>query len=66
MRTIIHCEQSRDAGRAIVEYARARGAGEIIIGSHQFLGDLGCDLGPTAQHVLKNANCPVLLWHENA
>ena len=66
VRLITHCEQSRDAGRAIVEYAREHGLREIFIGSHQFLGDVGFDLGTTAAHVLKNAPCPVLLWHENA
>ncbi len=65
VRVITHCEQSRDAGRAIVEYARERGMREIFIGSHQFLGDVGFDLGTTAAHVLKHAHCPVLVWHEN-
>ena len=66
VRLITHCEQSRDAGRAIVEYARKRGMSEIFIGSHRFLGDVGLDLGTTAAHVLKHAHCPVVLWHENA
>lgn len=66
VRLITHCEQSRDAGRAIVEYARKRQMREIFIGSHRFLGDVGLDLGTTAAHVLKHAHCPVVLWHENA
>ena len=66
VRLITHCEQSRDAGRAIVEYARQRRMREIFIGSHRFLGDVGLDLGTTAAHVLKHAPCPVVLWHENA
>ena len=66
VRLLTHCEQSRDAGRAIVEYARQRRMREIFIGSHRFLGDVGLDLGTTAAHVLKHAHCPVVLWHENA
>ena len=66
VRLITHCEQARDAGRAIVEYARERAMREIFIGSHRFLGDVGLDLGTTAAHVLKHAHCPVVLWHENA
>ena len=53
--------QARDAGHAIVDEAIERGVSAIVMGVSykRTLGEF--QLGPTAQYVVKNAPCQVIL-----
>ena len=56
--------QARRASTAIVETSLEENASAIVVGSHRFLGEHDCDLGPTATHVLRHAVMPVVLCYE--
>jgi len=56
--------QARDAGQAIVEEAKSRGAEVIVLGIdyRRLIGQF--DLGRTADYVLRHAQCQVWLVRE--
>lgn len=56
--------ESAPTWRGIVQTAEERGAGLIVIGSHQRPGLLGHLVGRVAVAVLTHASCPVLVVHQ--
>ena len=52
--------QARDSGHAIVDEAVERGVSAIVMGVSYTRG-VGDELAPSAQYVLKNAPCQVIL-----
>ncbi len=56
--------QARAASAAIIETAIEQSADAIVVGTHRFLGELDCDLGYTATHVLRHAPVPVIACYD--
>ena len=56
--------QARAASAAIIETAIEEDAESIVVGTHRFLGDLECDLGYTATHVLRHSSVPVIACYD--
>jgi len=52
--------QARDTGHAVVDEAVERGVSAIVMGV-SYSRELGQDLGPAAEYILKNAPCRVIL-----
>ena len=62
--TGVPCTSTEEVGRshtAIVERARAAGAGLIVMGSHGRRGLSHLLLGSVAEKVVEHAGCPVLV-----
>ena len=56
--------QAREPGPAIVDLTKERGADLILIGIDYKTRFGQFDLGNVVPHVLKNAHCPVILYHQ--
>ena len=52
-----------DAAEKIIKYAREQNADMIIIGTHGTKGLERILMGSTAERVVKNASCPVLVFN---
>ena len=52
-----------DAAEEIIEYAQEQNADMIIIGTHGVKGLEKILMGSTAERVVKNAHCPVLIFN---
>lgn len=60
----IHCTGVAESGRTdaeIVDYARKRGAGLIVVGSHGRHGIGHVLIGSVAEKVVRHAPCPILV-----
>ncbi len=53
-----------DAARTILNFAREKAAGAIVINSHGMGGLAGHVFGSVADKVVRGATCPVLVLHE--
>jgi nucleotide-binding universal stress UspA family protein len=58
--------RARDAGPAIVLETQDRDIGLVIMGMPYTRHFGGCEMGPTADYIFRNATCQVILWRDTS